>query len=811
MYPERQRWVVKLDFVGANRDVQPVGEERTEAVISYFKGPQDQWHAGLPTYSRIVYRDLWPGIDLVYYGTVNALKYEFVVHPGADPSQIRLTYCGAESVTLNAAGQLEVTTPVGSFADDVPIAYQDIDSQRVPVSAAYTFQDVVDRSSASQQSYAFTLGPYDPAHSLILDPVVLVYCGYIGGSDGDYVGDIAVDDGGNAYVTGLTMSSEASFPVSGGPDLTFNGDRDIFVAKVNATGTGLIYAGYIGGNDYDNDEGIAVDSAGNAYVTGHTKSTEASFPVSGGPDLTYNGGDADAFVAKINATGTDLYYAGYIGGEDYDWGGDIAVDGVGSVYVIGGTSSTEASFPVVVGPDLTHNDGWGGDVFVAKVNATGTALVYAGYIGGDGLDRGYGIAVDSAGYAFVTGETGSDEATFPVTGGPDLILDGYYDAFVAKVDVTGTTLIYCGYIGGGGSDHGNGIAVDSVGNAYVTGEAASNEASFPVVGGPDLTYNGMTDAFVAKVNVTGTALIYAGYIGGYSRDVALDIAVDGVGSAYVTGHTGSTEASFPVTGGPNLAYGGGYTDVFVAKISKTGSDLVYAGYIGGSDGDNAYGIAVDGMGSAYIIGRTGSTEASFPVTGGPDLTYNGGDSDAFVAKVATAFFVSGRVTDEDTNPIADVLVLTDAGLNATTGVSGYYTLTTVLPGIYTLMPTLSGASFLPVTRTVTITSTDVSGQDFTGAIAPTSVTIDGPLTGTVGTVYTFTAVVTPVTTTMPITYTWTPEPASGQGTTTATYSWTSPSSQAITVTVTNAGGAVMAPHSIEIKCLLFLPLVLRNY
>ena len=304
---EVQHWAVKLDFVGANPNVWPVGQEKTDAVVSYFKGPQDQWHAGLPTYSRIVYHDLWSGIDLVYYGTVNQLRYEFIVQPGADPNQIHLTYRGATNVSLTPDGQLRVITPIGGFNDDAPVAYQDIDEQRIPVSVSYSLHDSAEQSSANrsstaghQQSYAFAIGRYDPTRPLILDPAVIVYCGYIGGDGIDEGWDIAVDNAGNAYVTGYAISTEASFPVTVGPDLTFNGGGDAFVVKVSATGAGLIYAGYIGGNNDDHGVGVTVDSGGNAYVTGYTYSTETSFPVIVGPDLTFNGG-GDAFVVKVNA------------------------------------------------------------------------------------------------------------------------------------------------------------------------------------------------------------------------------------------------------------------------------------------------------------------------------------------------------------------------------------------------------------------------------------------------------------------------------------------------------------------------------
>jgi hypothetical protein len=371
-----------------------------------------------------------------------------------------------------------------------------------------------------------------------------------------------------------------------------------------------------------------VDSNGNAYVCGAADSTQTTFPIKTGPDLTYNG-NADAFVSKVKADGTELVYCGYIGGEDLDHGYGIAVDRLGNAYVCGWTSSTEATFPVITGPNLTYNGGTY-DAFVVKVKADGTGLDYCGYIGGEGSDQGYGIAVDQSGNTFVCGEAGP---TFPVKIGPDLTYNGNADAFISKVKADGTELVYCGYIGGGGWDDGYGIAIDQTGSAYVCGYTTSTEATFPVKSGPDLTYNGIADAYVAKIKADGTGLHYCGYIGGDSADFAYGIAVDRLGNAYVCGYTRSSEISFPVKSGPDLTFSGSGDDAFVAKIKADGTGLVYCGYIGGYGDDMAYGIAVDSNGNAYLCGHTGSTQTTFPVRVGPDLTYNGAGYDAFVAKI----------------------------------------------------------------------------------------------------------------------------------------------------------------------------------
>jgi hypothetical protein len=630
-----QRWVVKLDFVGASPDVQPVGQDETGAVISYFKGRPEEWKAGLKTYSKVVYGDLWPGIDLEYSGTVNELKYQFVVHPGADPGHIKLAYRGASDVAVNELGQLEVTTPAGSFHDGTPYGYQEVDGQKLEVGLSYESLGV----DGERHLYGFRVGAYDPRLPLVLDPVVLVYCGFIGGSEHDYAGDIAVDADGHAYVVGGTYSISTTFPVGVGPDVTHNGGVDAFVAKVKVDGSALNYCGYIGGSGLDSGTAIAVDALGQAYVTGPTESSESQgFPVMSGPDLSHNGSD-DAFVAKVSATGKSLIYCGYIGGSGYDVGYGIAVDSEGYAYVAGLAGPSKLPrFPVTVGPDLTYNGGVY-DAFVAKVNTRGTELEYCGYIGGSENDTGYGIAVDAAGQAYVTGNTSSTETeVFPVAVGPDVTHNGGTDAFVAKVVSDGTALEYCGYIGGTRFERSRGIAVDSSGQAYVTGYTNSSETDgFPVTVGPDLTYNSVhspDDAFVAKVRADGSGLAYCGYIGGGGLDEGGDIAVDSEGCAHVVGGTESSEShDFPVTVGPDLTHNGGGGDAFVAKVNPGGRALVYCGYIGGSGYDTGHGIAVDAWGAAYVSGGTETDDGTFPVLGGPDTSYNGGLNDAFVAKV----------------------------------------------------------------------------------------------------------------------------------------------------------------------------------
>ena len=352
-----KNWVVKLDFVGANTDVKPVGEEQTGGVVSYFKGRPSDWKTGLPTYSRIVYRDLWPGIDLAYSGTTDRLKYEFIVHPGADPSLVRLAYRGVDAISVDEQGCLDVRTAAGGFKDDVPVAYQEIGDAKNSVSLSYKL-DAPGRADGGAPPdkgtaggchvYGFEVGEYDRTQPLILDPALFIFAGFIGGDLNDGGHGIAVDSAGNVYVTGIVGTSDGTFPQVVGPDLSFNGDHDVFVAKVDASGTALVYCGYIGGSAYEYARAIAVDASGNAYLTGLTNSTQATFPVVAGYDMIHNG-LYDAFVAKVNAAGTALTYCTYIGGSADDWGNGIAIDGSGNAYIAGYTGSSEATFSKLPG------------------------------------------------------------------------------------------------------------------------------------------------------------------------------------------------------------------------------------------------------------------------------------------------------------------------------------------------------------------------------------------------------------------------------------------------------------------------------
>lgn len=660
--PSPDAWVVRQDFVGA-RSVLPRGQDQTNTTISYFRGPKSQWKTGLKTYNQVTYEDLWPGIDLSYFGHVNELKHSFVVRPGADPTKIRIRLRGATKTAVAGNGSLVTTTPLGEIIDATPFVYQMIDGSRVEIPAEY---DLTVGSDSTDIEYGFILGEYDSDSELIVDPATIVYCGFVGGSTTEQGYGIAVDDSGSAYIAGVSYSSETTFPVEVGPDTTYGGSGDAFVAKLTADGTDLMWAGYVGGANSDTAKDIAVDTFGNVYITGYTEG--GSFPTKVGPDLWHNGLPWDAFVTKILSDGSDLVYSGYIGGTNRDYGEAIAVDGSGSAYIVGRVHSSSANFPVSAGGfDPTFNGGTY-DAWVAKVSVDGSSLEYAGYIGGDQLDGAHAVAVDTTGSAYVAGYTRSGEATFPELVGPDLTYNGGKDAFIAKVSADGSQLDYAGYIGGAADDHAYGVDVDTAGAAYVVGYTASDESTFPESIGPDLTHNGSWDAFIVKVKDDGTALDYGGFIGGSSTEIALRVAVDSFGNAYLVGPTQS-QADFPVIDGPGGSFNGGTDDGFIARVRNDGAVLDYAGFIGGSGGfyEYARGVAVDDSGDAYVVGETYSNQGSFPVSIGPDLEHNGG-SDAYVAKVT--FCGNSTTLTEDTWSLISLPCDPDSSSNTVADIFG---------------------------------------------------------------------------------------------------------------------------------------------
>jgi len=585
--------VVRMQFAGADHP-SVEGARRLPGTVNSFLGrSRSRWHTRIPTFARVRYRHLWPGIGASFYGNGTRFDYDFEIAAGADPSQIALRFVGAQRQQLNARGDLVLTLPGGrSVRVLAPVAYQLVGRSRDAVAS---------RFMRSGRVIRLALGSYDHRRPLTVDPA-LVYATYLGGTGEDVGNAVAVDASDQAYVTGLTFSTD--FPTSGPEQPANGGGQDVFVAKLNASGSSLSYCTYLGGSGDDDGHGIAVDSAGNAYVAGSTTST--NFPTRN-PLQPASGGGEDAFVAKLSADGGSLVYSTYLGGSSNDLANAIAIDPTGEAYLSGPTVST--NFPTQ--NPLQPASAGGGDDFVAKLNAAGNALVYSTYLGGSGADQGNAIAVDGAGEAYLTGSTSStnfptQNPLQPTSGG------GADDAFVAKLNAAGSALVYSSYLGGGGDDAGFGIAVDPLGDAYLTGSTTSTNfltrgAQQPSCG--DLGCS-QGDAFVTEIASTGAGVVYSTYLGGGGADQGNAIAVDAAGEAYVTGSTLSAE--FP-TRNPEQLIPGGSGDAFVTKLAAGGAALIYSTYLGGSGRDIGFGVALGTAGDAFATGWTSST--NFPTRG----------------------------------------------------------------------------------------------------------------------------------------------------------------------------------------------------
>jgi len=602
---------VRLCFEGATRAVTLEGRQPLEGRANFLTRDAESRRLGVPLFGKVFYRNLYPGIDMVFGGGGRDLKSEFLVAPDADPSRIALRYTGAGKLRIEADGSLSIPMSGEPLREQAPLVYQERDGQRQLVESRFHL--------APNGALGFALGEYDRSLPLVIDPV-LSYSTLLGGAGANSATAIAVDSSGSAYVAGFTDSY--NFPTMNASQNYNAGSNNVFVTKLNAAGNGLVYSTYIGGSGDDRAFGIAVDSSGNAYVTGST--TSANFPIRYALQSRLLG-PHNAFVLKLSPAGNMMDYSTYLGGSGEDYGYGIAVDGSGNAYVVGDTTSV--NFPAT-----GFQRGFHGvqDAFVAKVSADGSHLAYSTYLGGSNTDHGASIAVDSSGAAYVTGSTYSVD--FPTMDPFQPHIAGGEDAFIARLNASGTGLLFSTYLGGSNGtvsypEAGQGIALDSQGNAYVVGVTSS--VDFPLLNAEQASLDGWFDAFVTKVNSSG-ALMYSTYLGGSGETVGYAIAVDSTGSAYVTGYTYSTDLPVVAALQPTI---GGDCDAFLGKLSPAGNSLAYLSYLGGNGSDNGSAIALDPTGAAYVAGWTLST--NFPLEN-PYQTVNAGNFGTFITKVTFA-------------------------------------------------------------------------------------------------------------------------------------------------------------------------------
>jgi len=606
----RPATLLRIRFPGAQW-VRPEGRLMLPHRTNYLVGNDPAlWARGARSFREVVYKGLYPGIDLVYRPSGSGLKYEFLVRPGGDPSQIAISYDGADGLDLDPSGGLTVRAPAGILHDRSPVSFQGAD----PVACSIGLR--------GRTTYGFDCAGWDTTQPLVIDP--LLYSTFLGGADSDWALSIAVDAAGNAYVVGRTFS--ADFPATAGAyNTTYSGGNDVFIAKLNPAGSAFVYVTYLGGTRDDVGSSIVLDGAGNAYVAGRSQSPD--FPTTPGVIApVYNGG-VDAFVAELDASGSSLVYSTYLGGSKYDSAASISIDSGGNAYVVGRTTSND--LPTTAG---AYNVNFNGDhdLFAAKVAPGGTSLVYATYIGGIGYEVPSAAGIDPAGNVYITGRTNS--TAFPTTSAAfDRTYNGGTDTFVTKLNPAGAGLVYSTYLGGSNYDPGDGLAVDAAGNVFVT--SRTNSTDFPTtVGAFDRTYHGGSDIFVTKLNAAGAGLVYSTYVGGTGYDSGDAVDLDAAGAAYLTGHTTSTD--FPVTLGAYDTTFNGVNDSFVLEMDPGGA-VVYSTYLGGSSMESADGLALDAAANVYLTGKTSS--ADYPTTlGAPYRTFSG-FNDSFITKLNVSF------------------------------------------------------------------------------------------------------------------------------------------------------------------------------
>ncbi len=601
--------VIRMSLVGANPAPEVYGVGKLPGDANYFVGKDPAaWRTSIPTFGKVQYEGVFPGIDLTYYGKQGQLEFDLTVAPGADPGLINLSYEGVEGLSLAEGGALALKTRAGQILQDAPVIYQEEGGRRVRVEGEYVLR--------GDGGVGFRVREYDRAKPLIIDPVIK-YSTLLGGTGGEAAFGLAVDSAGNSYVTGVTTS--ADFPVVSPAQGTYAGViRDVFVTKINPSGSAILYSTYLGGAGDEQGVDIAVNPAGDAYVTGWTTST--NFPVAAPFQNAYGGGQVDAFLARLGPAGNSLVYSTYAGGSGDDVGSGVAVDGAGNIYGIGYTTSTNLQVVNALQP----TKGSGADAYVVKTNPAGDSIIYSTYLGGNGDDFGNGIAVDGAGNAYGIGDTRSSDLS--TVNGVQTSNAGGFDAYLAKLSADGRTLLYGTYAGGSSDDFGSAVALDSSNNVYAAG--FTNSGDIFTFHGMQNSLRGGTDGYFAKLNVAGGGIIYASYYGGERLDVINDIAVDAAGNLYLTGWTDSTQLPLDSPVQPVKA---GERDVFLSKLNPEGNQYLYTTYLGGVGIDVGWGVGVDGQGNAYVAGQTLS--GNFPVAGA--LQPLRGSSDAFVTKVST--------------------------------------------------------------------------------------------------------------------------------------------------------------------------------
>ena len=750
--------VLQMELSGASASVRVQGLDELPGRSNYFLGSNSSgWHTDVPTFSKVAYDNVYPGISLVYYGNQHQLEYDFVVTRGADPRQIRLTITGAQKLQVDARGNLVLHSTAGEVQLLAPKVYQESKGQKQEIAGQWSLE--------ADNVAGFKVGAYDRTQPLVIDPV-MQYSSFLGGSQKNSLNKIAVDAAGNAYVAGYTTSG--NFPAAPTPQsMTFGSgtqSRGAFVAKIDSTGSNLLFSTYLSGSADEEATGLAVDSSGNIYVAGNTHSVD--FPTrdafqSTCATHTQARTCSSAFLTKISSTGDSLLFSTYLGGSGGESARSLAVDSEGSAYLVGVTSSVD--FPVTAGAAQTRCGGaCQQNAFIAKFNPTGEALTYASYLGGSGSDDAADLAVDATGNIYVTGHTTSPDFPLASPYQKSCTIDATASsracvatAFVTKIKSDGSAFAYSTYLGGNLGSQASAIAVDSKGDAYATGSTQS--ADFPVAkpfqkscGLDPVSHACSGDAFLTKLAPTGKTLVYSTYFGGAGTDEATGIAIDAGGDVHIVGRTESSDLPTASSMQSKLK---GASDAFVARFNPTGSALTFSTYHGGSATESGNSIALDAKGNVYITGETSSPD--FPTQHPFQSSCAGACANAFVTKMALppvgttastttltatpnpstvgqSVTFTATVTGSSGTPTGNVDFLdgaTNIG-NVTLDGTGAATLmtSTLTAGSHSVTADYNGDATYDVSTSNTVTQNVIAPPSIAKAFVPTTIVVNGTST-----------------------------------------------------------------------------------
>lgn len=659
----------RLQFVGANPAARIFGQSQLAGRVNYLLGNDPAaWRAGLPTFARVRLTEIYPGVDVVFYGNQQELEYDFNLAAGVDPSVIKLQFSGAQKLSVDSQGDLRIQYAGGQMVQHAPVVYQTVAGRRELVAANYQV--------LGRETVGLALHDYNARLPLVIDPI-LSYSTYYGGNYGETPWAVALNlTDGSVYVAGQTFSTTFTngipFSTPDAYQTAYQGGKqagDAFVARFDNSGTNLIYATYLGGSGDDAAYGLAVDSTGNAFIAGATIST--NFPtknplpggnkISGSPDPTLKIYPTDVFVAELDPSGTNLMYSTYLGGDRADAAYGLALDSANNILLTGFSYST--NFPVTTNAFQLHpacsNTVVNANAFISEIAAGGASLKYSTYLGGTNYDVAKAIAFNNdrvfvAGYTWSTNFPNLNHLPgFDYLNGRTNKNNYGSDAFVAgfATSLTNWTLLYSTLLGGSNVDAATSIAATADGSAYVSGYTTSTNFPYTTTNVPYLSepFLRTNKNYVLATNGTLTQITWDGahpgigfstMFGGRGVNVANGVALDPDGNVYVVGS--ATCTNFPVTTNNISGYlsatnssqkNKNYSDAFIMAFNTNATALLYSAYLGGRERDYGNAIAVDPVGNAYIVGQTLST--NFPAVNARQ-TFRNGTNDMFIAKISQA-------------------------------------------------------------------------------------------------------------------------------------------------------------------------------